>query len=122
MCFPDQAEVRCNSLPCPASTDLFVIIELKRTPVIVADLLWRPFESRFQDVIERMKFHRAILKDELNLAMNKSIVSKLDAEEKRAEAVRLEAERHAKLSEEIKTTLSELTQRECSNWEVPALT
>jgi hypothetical protein len=111
-CFLGRAEVSFHLSSCPIFAHSFAHTELKRTPVVIAELLWRPFESRFQDIIERMKFHQAILKDELDLAVKKSLLSKLDAEMKRAEEARLQAERHAKLSEEIKETLSDSTQRE----------
>ncbi|KAF2103276.1 hypothetical protein NA57DRAFT_72251 [Rhizodiscina lignyota] len=39
----------------------------KRTPAILANLCWRPFDARFGDILERLKFHQSVVRDELRL-------------------------------------------------------
>jgi hypothetical protein len=41
--------------------------ELKRTPLVAASIALRPFDIRFQGVLERIKFHEQLLKYELFL-------------------------------------------------------
>jgi hypothetical protein len=93
-----------------------MLSELKRTPVVVGDLLWRPFENRFQDILERMSFHQMVLKDELNLASMKALQSTLNVEYGRADDARLEARRHAELLEDIRRAMAEDSQRELPMW------
>lgn len=40
-------------------------VEIKRTPVVIADLMWKPFDLRFQIVLEGIQFHQEIVRDEL---------------------------------------------------------
>ncbi|CAI6335391.1 unnamed protein product [Periconia digitata] len=99
--------------------------KLKRTPVVIAELMWCPFETRFQDILERMNHHQSVLKDELQLAFMQTMQHKMDSEQKeaerarlesdlerkRAEDARLEAHRNIKLTNDIKELFSEHAQR-----------
>ncbi|KAF2200065.1 hypothetical protein GQ43DRAFT_90178 [Delitschia confertaspora ATCC 74209] len=85
--------------------------KLKRSPTVIADLLWRPFDLRFEDILERMKFHQGVLRDELNWAGMEKLRLMFEKEAKRAEDKRAEARRHEKLSETIRNTLSDEAQR-----------
>lgn len=86
-------------------------LELKRSPVVIADLLWRPFDVRFQELLERMTFHQKVLEDELKLAGMEDLRSMLRAQADRTDDARAEVRRNAKLSEEADKKLSEEMQR-----------
>jgi hypothetical protein len=59
--------------------------ELKRTPLVVGELLWKPFDIRFQDILERLKFHQSVLRDELKWAKLGNIQSTFEAEAQKAD-------------------------------------
>ncbi|KAK4031405.1 hypothetical protein C8A01DRAFT_51500 [Parachaetomium inaequale] len=42
--------------------------EIKRTPVVVASLMWKPFDARFQVALESIKLHADIVKEELQFS------------------------------------------------------
>ncbi|KAJ8125434.1 hypothetical protein O1611_g8207 [Lasiodiplodia mahajangana] len=46
---------------------------IKRTPQVVADLMWKPFDHRFQIVLERIDFHQKIVQKELEAYSQSSI-------------------------------------------------
>jgi hypothetical protein len=48
---------------------LITVEELRRTHVIIGDLLWKPFDARFKEILEQMKFHRQTLMDEVKLLL-----------------------------------------------------
>jgi hypothetical protein len=79
--------------------------------MVIADLLWRPFDVRFQEMLERMAFHQKALEDELKLAGMEDLRSTLRAQADRADDARAEVRRNAKLSEEADKKLSEEMQR-----------
>ncbi|KAF2181881.1 hypothetical protein K469DRAFT_752715 [Zopfia rhizophila CBS 207.26] len=85
--------------------------KLKRSPIVIADLLWQPFDIRFQDLLERMAFHQGVLKDELQWAGMENLRSIFEAGAKRADDARFDARRSTNLLENIQNTLSEETQR-----------
>lgn len=39
---------------------------LKRTPVVIGDLLWKPFDVRFKEILEQMEYHKKTLMKEVN--------------------------------------------------------
>lgn len=41
------------------------ILGIKKTPIVIAELLWKPFDVRFQGLLEKFTFHRDVVKDEL---------------------------------------------------------
>jgi len=49
--------------------------EIKRTPVVIGELMWKPFDVRFKDHVERMHKHRQLILDELYLWNTKASVS-----------------------------------------------
>ncbi|OCL06693.1 hypothetical protein AOQ84DRAFT_410359, partial [Glonium stellatum] len=68
----------------------------KATPLVVADLFWKPFDVRFTDLLEKMKWHRKVIKFEILLIQYeqaKEAIEKLTEEQMRAEEERLEAKR-----------------------------
>lgn len=44
---------------------LLIFLELKRTPVVVGNLMWKPFDVRFHDLLEDMDHHREVVKLQL---------------------------------------------------------
>lgn len=46
----------------------YVTQELKRTPLVVTSLMWKPFDVRFQDILEKIKLDQKIVKEELQFA------------------------------------------------------
>jgi len=42
--------------------------EARGAAFVVADLMWKPFDLRFQNVVEKINFHQAIVKEELEFA------------------------------------------------------
>lgn len=62
--------------------------ELRRTPFVIGDLLWKPFDVRFQSILGRLQFHQSLLKEELQWATMGSLKSTMRAEAQRGEATR----------------------------------
>jgi len=44
------------------------VAELQRSPLVIGSLMWKPFDTRFQHIIDRLTFYQQLLKDEINLA------------------------------------------------------
>ena len=44
---------------------LMTFPELKRTPIVVGNLMWKPFDIRFHDLLEDMDHHREVVKLQL---------------------------------------------------------
>jgi hypothetical protein len=40
---------------------------LKKTPFVIGDLMWKPFDSRFSDMLHRLETHRKALYEEVHL-------------------------------------------------------
>ncbi|KAI1320331.1 hypothetical protein F5Y16DRAFT_405634 [Xylariaceae sp. FL0255] len=53
--------------------------KVKRTPQVVADLLWKPFDMRFQVILKKIDFHRGIVKEEFQTAHQEAISMELKA-------------------------------------------
>jgi DNA anti-recombination protein RmuC len=41
--------------------------ENKHRPLVIASLTWQPFDSRFEEILQRMESHRTLLKEVLDL-------------------------------------------------------
>jgi hypothetical protein len=48
---------------------LITVEELRRTHVAIGDLLWKPFDARFKEILEQMKFHKQTLMDEVKFLL-----------------------------------------------------
>lgn len=95
---------------------LFIIstydLEPRKTPAIVYNLIWSPFDTRFKDLLEQMAHHRSLVSYELHImhaqAVNDAFMiskqEKLYAAEERllVSKERKRAERDSKIIEEIK--------------------
>ncbi|KAL1850418.1 hypothetical protein Daus18300_012952 [Diaporthe australafricana] len=42
--------------------------KLRRTPFVVTSLMWQPFDTRFQNILEKIKFDQNVVKEELQYA------------------------------------------------------
>jgi hypothetical protein len=94
---------------------LIAWLELRRTPIVIGQLLWRPFDVRFENFLGRLKFHRQVLQDEQNIIHLKTLVSsiELQAEErKQAEEFSLYSQTYFNLLKSIaeKITGAELSE------------
>jgi hypothetical protein len=61
-----------SSFSCPQFVNTSVL-ELKRTPTVIGDLLWKPFNARFSDILDRMSFHQNIVRQEISIEYMSSI-------------------------------------------------
>lgn len=52
-----------------ACQSLIKFSALKRTPVIIGELLWRPFDTRFAQFEERFRYYRELIKLEIALIL-----------------------------------------------------
>ncbi|KAI0451042.1 hypothetical protein F5B21DRAFT_507573 [Xylaria acuta] len=52
--------------------------KIKRTPLVVADLMWKPFDLRFQTVLESINFHQKIVQKELEVSSRNSMYQELN--------------------------------------------
>ncbi len=84
-------------------------LELKRTHVVITQLLWRPFEVRFKNFLERLEFHKKVLRLELEVLQFIAIESFSNAwrQEKVTDSIfQAEARRHFELVEEMRRKFS----------------
>jgi len=51
--------------------------EIKRTPMIIGDLLWKPFDVRFQEILERITLRQKVVNEELQLCKLNEIQSSI---------------------------------------------
>lgn len=89
----------------------------KRRPFIFASLVWKPFDSRFQDLLEQLSYHRQLLRDEMVLAEyhcaeNARLAGELDkfeaaVERQRAAEARDVQDQTRQLTEEMKVLLED---------------
>ena len=62
---PNEMAVGANCLSCGLYAD--IPLELKRTPIVIGQLLWQPFDVRFKNFLDRLGFHRKVLHMELDI-------------------------------------------------------
>jgi N-glycosylase/DNA lyase len=62
---------------------------------VVASLVWKPFELRFQKVLDEIALHKEIVREELQFASTGALRTVLMQDRQRAR------QRHAKLAEEL---------------------
>ncbi|KAE8441834.1 hypothetical protein EG329_004287 [Mollisiaceae sp. DMI_Dod_QoI] len=49
----------------------------KSSPLVIASLMWKPFDLRFQNVLAKLKFQQKVLQEELNCATSGQVVDDL---------------------------------------------
>lgn len=84
--------------------------EVKHTPVVIGELFWKPFESRFQDLLEQLNFHRELVKDEFILAQfQQAEAARREELEERVKAkdARMRINKNLDLSEDTKRLLQD---------------
>ena len=59
-------EVSQWSAPFRRLADLAV--EAKKVPFVVTGLFWKPFDARFEDLLDDLRFHQDLVKSEMLLA------------------------------------------------------
>lgn len=99
-----------TSLWCKESL-LTPILELKRTPVVIGQLMWKPFNVRFSDLVEKLEHRHSTLFDELAVT---NLSNMLD-ERTNAEASRKEMSEEQKRNQEEREAAAaerEMAQRE----------
>jgi hypothetical protein len=69
------------------------LVGIKKTPVVIGTLFWKPFDVRFQGLLEKLKAHREQLQDEITICSYREAhnAERLAAEERRTAAVKIEA-------------------------------
>ena len=84
---------------------------------MVTNLFWKPFDARFKDLLERIKFHRQLVKDETLVTIYENstrTISAQAAEHAKAAKERIRASdardminHTSKLAEEMKNSLQQ---------------
>jgi hypothetical protein len=87
------------------------VLEVKNTVNIVSSVMWRPFDVRLADLLDRITFHQQLVRDELNIAQAYAMNSLLEAanQERELEAKKEQEEnRSQKQAEEIEKLASDI--------------
>jgi hypothetical protein len=50
-----------------------LLSELRRTPVVITQLLWKPFSVRYDNFLKKLEFHRTVMEDEETLVQTKTL-------------------------------------------------
>lgn len=93
----------------------YQVTEVKHTPIVIGELIWKPFESRFGELLERFNFHRELVKDEFLIAQfqQADAARRAETEERnKAEAARNGIEKNLDLTEATKGILQDEQRRE----------
>ncbi|KAI1125886.1 hypothetical protein F5Y10DRAFT_294264 [Nemania abortiva] len=64
--------------------------KIKRTPVVISQLLWKPFHVRYGNFLDRLAFHRSVCRDEREQMTTKLIID----EHGRAEGARIRQDKY----------------------------
>jgi len=94
------------------------MLGLKRTPVVIGQLLWKPFNVRFNNILDRLQLHQDALSDELILIQAKSLLqSQLGQDHEFAQAAkhREREEKYFELLDALKTTVTKADLRKFKN-------
>jgi DNA-binding protein H-NS len=85
---------------------------------VTSSLAWRPFDTRFGDLLDQIAFHQSLVRDELDLARTISLNHSEEAAKKEqalAEKEREQAERSRRRIEDIQKCTASI--RETLEWE-----
>ena len=98
--------------------ETYLSLELRKTPIVIAQLLWQPLGVRFKNLLERFEFHKRVMLIEIDVLQLRTTRSCLEAQDKERfdnEAFRTESRKYYKLIEFVKEHLSLEDRREfCS--------
>ncbi|KAH6889829.1 hypothetical protein B0T10DRAFT_486893 [Thelonectria olida] len=50
--------------------------KIKKTPIVIAELMWKPFNARFEGILESLDFHNKVLEEELKFLLLGKIYDK----------------------------------------------
>ncbi|KFZ09338.1 hypothetical protein V501_05591 [Pseudogymnoascus sp. VKM F-4519 (FW-2642)] len=89
-----------------ASGDLSTRFQLRRTPVVISQLLWKPFSVRYINFVKRLDFHRDVLKDEEDLMRTKALFQTLYKIKMSQDETLHEVEEQRQQDDEYKSLLS----------------
>jgi len=92
------------------------MLGLKRTPIVIGQLLWKPFNIRFDNILDRLQLHQDTLSDELELIKAKSLLqSQLGQDEEFTQAAkhRQREEKYFELLDAVKATTTKADLRKC---------
>lgn len=90
------------------------MLGLKRTPIVIGQLLWKPFNVRYNNILDRLQLHQDALSDELILIQAKSLLqSQLaqDYEFTQAAKHRQREEKYFELLDDLKATATKADMR-----------
>ena len=90
---------------------LLTFLELKRTPVVVGNLMWKPFDIRFHDLLEDMDHHREVVKIQLLIMVREAQIesaSKAERESHFAAAERQTAKSDRQKSKEMEAYMEKV--------------
>jgi hypothetical protein len=60
--------------------------KVRRTPTVIGDLFWKPFDVRFGEILDQMRFHQQVAKDALQWAYLSDLKNAADIADKRDKA------------------------------------
>ena len=89
--------------------ELMIELEIKRTPIVIGQLLWQPFDTKFEIFLKRLEFHGEVLAQEINTIQLKSIASSSEAqgqERRLAQEFRDQSEKYFKVVEGLEAKIS----------------
>jgi hypothetical protein len=84
-------------------------LELKRTPVVIGQLLWQPFDNRFSNFLKRLQFHYQVFESEmahLHSVNTQNLVEGHKQELQKLVTLTAEMEVHSKFLDEMKQALT----------------
>ncbi|RBA13422.1 hypothetical protein FPRO05_02216 [Fusarium proliferatum] len=84
--------------------------KLRKTPIVIGELLWQPFDVRFANILRRFDAHCEILKSEvdfLHIKMSGSMLRSQVEEKSRNENQQAKLTEHRKLVSQMKQQLSD---------------
>ncbi|KAL9121120.1 MAG: hypothetical protein Q9187_002326 [Circinaria calcarea] len=126
--FGSGASERLKTSLCQVYVDLFEFFEgvarvftkkngtVKRTPVVIGELFWKPFDSRFQDTLDKFEFHQELVKGEVTLSHYKlsQDAREAEAEERQEAASTREQIRRSQIRVEEANVLADEERKEHS--------
>jgi hypothetical protein len=91
--------------------------ELRKTPVVIAQLLWHPFDVRFANVLQRLDSHRKMLEfgmDVIQLQTTSSIALSQADESRRTERLVENLEAYNNLVMHLQSQYDEAEKSMCN--------
>lgn len=80
---------------------------IKRPTSLIANAIWRPSNSRFTQLLERMKSHQLFIMDEIKIFMAAQTKDNAKSSDHRDKLIKASLDRLQVLSEEMQSTIHE---------------